>query len=161
MLSDRLNNALNLQINKEFYSGYLYLSISHYFQEHGLSGFANWCQKQAKEEVQHGMLIFNFLTRLNGKIEFSQINAPEHSFKTPIESMRDILSHEKYITESLKSIAVIAEEENAYTTKNFLIEMLKEQIEEEESAFNIYTKLKLFGECKSALYQINKELGKK
>ena len=63
MLSERINSALNTQINKEFYSAYLYLSMAHYFLETGLSGFGHWCKKQAEEEINHGMKIFNFLTR--------------------------------------------------------------------------------------------------
>ena len=158
MLSERLNNALNLQINKEFYSAYLYLSIAHFFNEHGLSGFGHWCKKQANEEIEHGIMIFNFLTALNGKIEFNQINSPTHIFKSPIESIKEILNHEKYITESLKSVTIIANEENAFTTKCFLEKMLEEQIEEEATTYNIYSKLKLFGESKSALYHIDREL---
>ena len=161
MFSARINNALNTQINKEFYSAYLYLSMAHYFESNGLSGFSHWCKKQAKEEVQHGMNIFNFMTELNGKIELLQISAPESIFQSPLETAKEILTHEKQVTESIRNIAIMAKEENAFTTQNFLEKMLIEQIEEEESAYKIYTKMKLFGDSKSALYLIDKELAKR
>lgn len=158
MLSEKINNALNMQINKEFYSAYLYLSMAHYFFENGLDGFGSWCKKQATDEVNHGMKVFNFLTVLNGKIELMQISTPESTFRSPIETAKQILSHEKHITESIKNITIMAKEENAFTTQNFLEEMLQEQLEEEASAYKIYTKLRLFGESRSAMYLIDKEL---
>ena len=161
MLSERINNALNTQINKEFFSAYLYLSMAHYFSDLGLDGFGHWCKKQAEEEVSHGMDIFTFLTELNCKIELTQITTPEANFKTPIDTVKEIVSHEKYITESIKSIAILAREENAFTTQNFLECMLKEQIEEEKTSYKIFTQLKLYGECKSAMYLLDKELAQK
>lgn len=161
MFSERINNALNTQINKEFYSAYLYLSMAHYFNENGLIGFGHWCKKQAAEEVNHGMMVFNFMTSMNGKIELVQIATPESIFHSPIETTKQILAHEKHITEVIRNIAIMAKEENAFSTQNFLEQMLKEQIEEEETAYNIYTKLKLYGECKSAMYLIDKELSQR
>lgn len=161
MLSEKINKALNTQINKEFFSAYLYLSMSHYFSELGLNGFCHWCKKQAEEEVSHGMNIFNFLTQLNCKIELTQISAPETIFKSPMDTVKEIVSHEKYITESIKSIAILAREENAFVTQNFLEQMLQEQVEEEEISYKIYTQLKLYGECKSAMFLIDKELAQR
>ncbi len=161
MLSERINNALNTQINKEFFSAYLYLSMSNYFNGLGLEGFGHWCKKQAEEEVSHGMDIFNFLTDLNGKIEFTQITTPESNFRNPIDTIKEIVSHEKYITETIKSITIMAKEENAFTTQNFLECMLQEQIEEEKTSYKIYTQLKLFGESKTAMYLLDKELAQR
>lgn len=161
MFSERINNALNTQINKEFYSAYLYLSMAHYFSESGLCGFAHWCKKQAEEEVNHGMMVFNFMTSMNGKIELIQIATPESVFHSPIETVKQILAHEKHITEVLRNIAIMTKEENDFTTQVFLQTMLNEQIEEEEMAYKIYTKLKLYGECKSAMFMIDKELSQR
>lgn len=161
MLSERINSALNTQINKEFYSAYLYLSMAHYFLEIGLSGFGHWCKKQAEEEINHGMKIFNFLTSLNGKIELMQISTPDNTFLSPLETTKQILMHEKQVTEAIRNITIMAKEENAFTAQHFLEGMLDEQIEEEETAYSVYTKLKLFGESKSAMYLIDDELSKR
>ena len=161
MLSEKLNNELNIQINKEFHSAYLYLSISKYFIENGLYGFGHWCKKQAQEEVEHGMLIFNFLLETNEKIDLMQIMPPENNFKNAIETVKEILVHEKHITDFIKNINNLAHEENAFTTQNLLEKMLEEQIEEEAQAYEIYSKMKLFGDCKSALYILDKELSQR
>lgn len=158
MLSEKLNKELNAQINREFYSGYLYLSMANYFHENNLHGFEHWCKKQAFEEIEHGMSILEFMNRLNSKIQLLEINEPETNFTSPIDTIKDMLNHEKYITGSLHTIAVIAKDENAFTTCHFLEHMLEEQIEEEETAYDIYEKLRMFNECKSALFNLDKEL---
>lgn len=158
MLSEKLKKELNTQINREFHSAYLYLSMANYFHENNLHGFEHWFKKQACEEVEHGMAIFEFMARLNAKIELMEINEPDSNFTTPIDTIKEMLNHEKFITGALHTIAVIAKEENAFTTCHFLEHMLEEQIEEEEVAFDIYSKLKMFNECKSALYNLDKEL---
>ena len=158
MLSEKLNKELNAQINREFYSGYLYLSMANYFHESNLHGFEHWCKKQAHEEVGHGMAILEFMNRLNSKIQLLEINEPETNFTSPIDTIKDMLNHEKYITGTLHTIAVIAKDENAFTTCHFLEKMLEEQIEEEETAYDIYEKLRMFNECKSALFNLDKEL---
>lgn len=158
MLSERLNNELNEQINREFYSGYLYLSMANYFHENNLNGFEHWCKKQAEEEVGHGMAILEFMAKLNSKIKLLEINEPEAVFSTPIDTIKEMLNHEKHLTGCLHTIAVTAKDENAFTTCHFLEHMLEEQIEEEETAYDIYSKLKMFNECKSALYNLDKEL---
>ena len=160
-MNNKIAELLNDQINKEFYSAYLYLSMANYFLENGLSGFGHWCKLQATEEVEHGMCIFNFLTSLNGKIELVQISTPDSVFHSPIETVKQILAHEKHISEMLRNITIMAKEENAFTTQKFLENMLNEQIEEEETAYAIYTKMKLFGDSKSAMYLIDKELGQR
>ena len=49
MLNEKVAKLLNTQINKEFYSAYLYLIFSNFYDDKGLDGFANWYQVQAQE----------------------------------------------------------------------------------------------------------------
>ncbi len=160
-ISEQLNRELNLQINKEFYSGYLYLAMSDYFNKEHLYGFAHWCKKQSEEELSHGMDIFEFLDDLNGHVEFMQISQPQTNFQSPLETVKAIAIHEEHITQSLKQIAIMAKEENTFAIISFLKDMLNEQHEEEKSAFKIYSKYKMFGENKAALYLLDKELGER
>jgi ferritin len=161
MISERINNVLNTQINKEFYSAYLYLSMGAFFHTGGLHGFANWCEVQAKEEVGHGMIIFNYINEVKGIIELLQINPPEINLKTPLDVFKAVLNHEKHITESINSIALIAEEENDTITRQFIDVFVAEQREEEDSVNAILDKLKLFGDSKSVLFEMDRELAKR
>lgn len=161
MISNTINEILNEQINKEFYSGYLYLSISAHCNKLGLCGIASWLKKQAKEEVEHGLKIFDYLISRNSFVTLKQIKTPEFEFKNALDTFQNIYEHEKCITNSIMSLAKIAEDECDRTTLGFLDWFIEEQIEEENSVKKIIKKLELFGNDKVALYLIDKELAER
>lgn len=159
MISDAINNILNEQINKEFYSGYLYLSMSAHLKELGLCGFASWMRHQAKEEVEHGLKIFDYLIECNSFVTLKQIRTPEFEFNGILSIFQTVYEHEKCITSSVMSVAQKAEEECDRMTLSFIDWFISEQIEEEEAVKNIIKRLELFGDDKVALYLMDKELG--
>ena len=161
MISNTINEILNEQINKEFYSGYLYLSMSAHLKELGLNGFASWTKIQAKEEVEHGLKIFDYLINCNSFVTLKQIRTPEFEFQGILSIFNHIYEHEQCITRAVMTIAQTAEEENDRTTLNFMDWFISEQIEEEEAVKNIIKRLELFGEDKVALYLMDKELGER
>jgi len=152
MISDKINEIINEQINKEFFSGYLYLSMSAYLKELGLFGFSSWLKKQAKEEVEHGLKLFDYLI---------EIKTPEFEFNGIISIFNKILEHEKCITESVMKVAKLAEEECDRTTLSFIDWFIDEQVEEEQTVRDIIKRLELFGEDKVSLYLMDKELGER
>ena len=159
MISNTINEILNEQINKEFYSGYLYLSMSAHLKELGLNGFASWTRIQAKEEVEHGLKIFDYIINSDSFVTLKQIRTPEFEFKGIISIFNRILEHEKCITSAVMEIAQKAEDEGDRTTLNFVEWFISEQKEEEEAVKNIIKRLELFGDDKVALYLMDKELG--
>ncbi len=161
MISNTINEVLNEQINKEFYSGYLYLSMSAHLKELGLNGFASWTRLQAKEEVEHGLKIFDYLIDCNSFVTLKQIRTPEFEFNGISSIFNHIYEHEKCITRSIMEIAKKAEEENDRTTLNFIDWFIEEQIEEEEAVKNIIKRLDMFGDDKVALYLMDQELAKR
>ncbi len=161
MISEQINEILNEQINKEFYSGYLYLSMSAHLKELGLCGFASWLKHQAKEEVEHGLKIFDYLIDCNSFVTLKQIHTPEFEFNGILSIFNCIYEHEKSITNSVMKVAEKAEEECDRMTLNFIDWFIGEQIEEEEAIKNIIKRLELFGEDKVALYLMDKELGER
>ena len=161
MISEQINEILNEQINKEFYSGYLYLSMSAHLKELGLSGFASWMKHQAREEVEHGLKIFDYLIDCNSFVTLKQIKMPEFEFDGILSIFNVVYEHEKCITRSIMDVAKKAEDECDRTTLNFVDWFIEEQIDEEEAVKNIIKRLELFGEDKVALYLIDKELGER
>ena len=161
MISDKMNEVLNEQINKEFYSGYLYLSMSAHLKELGLCGFASWMRLQAKEEVQHGLKIFDYLIDCNSFVTLKQIRTPEFEFNGILSIFNHIYEHEKCITNAIMEIAKKAEEESDRMTLNFIDWFIAEQVEEEEAVKNIIKRLELFGEDKVALFLMDKELSER
>ena len=161
MISEKINEILNEQINKEFYSGYLYLSMSAHLKELGLNGFASWLKHQAREEVEHGLKIFDYLIDCNSFVTLKQIRMPEFEFNGILSIFNMVYDHEKCITQSIMCVAKNAEEECDRTTLNFVDWFIEEQIEEEETVKNIIKRLELFGEDKASLYLLDKELGER
>lgn len=159
MISNAINEILNEQINKEFYSGYLYLSMSAHLKELGLLGFASWLKTHAKEEVEHGLKIFDYLINCNSFVTLKQIRTPEFEFNGILSIFNIIYEHERCITQAIMTIAKKAEEECDRTTLNFIDWFIEEQIEEEETVKNIIKRLELFGDDKVALFLMDKELG--
>ena len=161
MISEAINDILNEQINKEFYSGYLYLSMSAHLKELGLNGFASWMRHQAREEVEHGLKIFDYLIDCNSFVTLKQIRTPEFEFNGILSIFNIVYEHEKCITRAIMSVAKKAEEECDRTTLNFVDWFIEEQIEEEEAVKNIIKRLEMFGDDKVALYLMDKELGER
>lgn len=158
MITEKVKELLNEQINKEFYSGYLYLAMSAYFDKTGLHGFANWTKVKAKNEIDHGMSLFEYLLDRNSNIHLKSIAIPSKDFNSPIQVFEEIYEHEKNITSSINEIAYLSLEECDLATKNFINWYINEQVEEEKTALDIVTKLKLFGDEKISLYMLDKEL---
>lgn len=159
MISDKIRDILNEQINKEFYSAYLYLAMSAYFSEIGLYGFSNWTKVQAREEIDHGMILFEYILNRKSQVRLTQLDTPTLNMNGPIDVFEQIYEHERSITSSIDSVADMSEGECDLATRNFIDWYLQEQIEEEASVLRVISKLKAFGSEKSALYLIDRELG--
>ncbi len=161
MISENMNNIINEQINKEFYSGYLYLSMSANLKELGLFGFASWMKLQAKEEVEHGLKLFDYLISRNSFVTLKQIRTPEFEFNGILSIFNHIYEHEQCITSSVMKIAKTAEEECDRTTLAFIDWFINEQVEEEQVIKDIIKRLKLFGDDKTSLFLMDKELSER
>lgn len=161
MINTKVEEILNEQINKEFYSAYLYLAMSAHFDEIGLRGFCHWTKVQAREEVDHGMIIFDYLIARNGNINLKQIEAPQADFQDPLQIFEKIYEHEKSVTSSLECVAYMSEDECDMATRNFIDWYIAEQVEEEATVFEIIKKLQMFGSDKTILYHLDKELAQR
>ena len=161
MINTKVEEILNEQINKEFYSAYLYLAMSAHFDEIGLRGFCHWTKVQAREEVDHGMIIFDYLIARNGNINLKQIEAPQADFQDPLQIFEKIYEHEKSVTSSIECVAYMSEDECDMATRNFIDWYIAEQVEEEATVFEIIKKLQMFGSDKTILYHMDKELAQR
>ncbi len=161
MINGKVKEILNEQINKEFYSAYLYLSMEAYLSDVGLYGFSKWMEIQAREEIDHGMILLNYILKRKAKVELKVLNAPEISFGGVEDIFNKAYEHERSITRAIDSIAGLTENECDLATRNFIDWYLKEQIEEEDNVLKIISKLKAFGSDKASLYLLDKELGQR
>lgn len=161
MIKAEVQNALNDQTRKEFYSHYLYLSMAAHFESVNLRGFAHWMRIQAKEELEHAMKFFEYIIERQGKVVLEVIDAPTANWKTPKGIFEDAYNHERKVTESIHKLVELAESEKDHATAIFLQWFVKEQVEEEASANEILQKLQLIGNETSALFVLDGDLGKR
>lgn len=148
MLHEKVVKLLNSQINKEFYSAYLYLDMANYYAKEGLSGFENWFVIQAQEERDHAMLFRQYLLNNGYAVKFDVIENPSHDYKNYKEPLEAALKHEQYVTDSINKIYDAAMEVKDYRTRQFLDWFIKEQGEEEMNAEDNIRKYELAGDGK-------------
>lgn len=160
MISEKIEKALNEQINKEMASAYLYLGMAAHFEAEGLSGCAGWMKKQAKEEMEHAMKIYDFLFDVGAKPVLSSIDAVKTEYGEPIEVFKTVLEHEKYVTSLINGLYELALTEKDYKTQNFLQFFIAEQVEEEANVQKIIDKLK-YANNNCGLIFFDKELGER
>lgn len=158
MLNHKVVELLNDQINKEFYSAYLYLDIANYYIDNDLDGFGNWYNIQAQEERDHALLFLKYLQSNGIKVTLDTISAPDKEFKTHLDPLLTGAEHERYVTELIHKIYEAAYEVKDFRTMQFLDWFVKEQLEEEENADKLVNKYKLFGDDPKSLYLLDQEL---
>jgi ferritin len=161
MVSKKMQKALNQQLNREYFSSYLYLSMSAYCSNAGLNGSANWFYQQYQEEVMHGMKIYDYMIQRGIKIELEKIDKPEGEFDGILDVFQKSLEHEEFMTKNLNELSDIAMKEKDHATYNFLQWFVTEQVEEEASVSDIIAKIKLIGKDGKGLYIIDNELAKR
>ena len=159
MLNEKVAALINNQVNKEFYSAYLYLDFSNYYQEEGLDGFANWYKIQAQEERDHAMLMMEYLQNNGEKVTLEAIDKPDKEMKDKLHVLELGLEHEQYVTSLIHGIYDAAYDVRDFRTMQFLDWFVKEQGEEEKNAEDMIKKMKIFGDDAKSLYMLNSELG--
>ena len=158
MLNAKVHELLNQQINKEFYSAYLYLSFSNYFKAKNLDGFANWYLIQAQEERDHALLFLRYLQSNGEKVTLEAIDKPAEVFETHLDPLLAGAKHERYVTELIHTIYEAAYDARDFRTMQFLDWFVKEQGEEETNANDLISKMELYGSDPRSLYMLNQEL---
>lgn len=157
-MDKKVSELLNTQVNKEFYSAYLYLDMANFYSSRGLDGFANWYEIQAKEEQDHAMLIYRYLHNNNEEVTLEAVAKPDKTFTTLLDPLTAGLAHEQYVTSLINNIYAAAQEVKDFRTTQFLDWFIKEQGEEEKNSSDQITKMELFGDDARSLYMLNEEL---
>ena len=158
MITEKMEQAFNEQINKELYSAYLYLSMQAYFEKLNLTGFVNWMSVQVQEENAHAMGMYNYLNERGGKIELMAIDKPQTDWDSPLDVFKHVLEHEEYVTSRINALMDVADEVKDRAALSFLDWYVKEQVEEESNVGGVLAKLELIGEDKHALLLLDQEL---
>ena len=158
MLSKKMEDALNEQINAELWSAYLYLSMGMQFEAKGMPGVANWFRIQFQEEQAHATIFMNYVNSRGGRVLLKAIDAVPVDWETPLAAFQDTLKHEQKVTALINNLYRIAEEEHDYASRDRLAWFVTEQVEEEENAQELIDKFTLIGNDGMGLYMLDQEL---
>jgi len=158
MLSNKMEAAINQQINAEMYSSYLYLSMATYFESISLGGFSNWMRQQAQEEMFHGMKMFDFVCERGGRVTLKAIDEPPSEWSSVLDVIENVLAHEQKVTGLINDLVNLALDERDHATNIFLQWFVSEQVEEEDTAGGLVDKLKLIGGDANGLFMLDTEL---
>ncbi len=158
MLDTKVKELINTQINKEFYSAYLYLDFSNYYSDLGLDGFAHWYEVQAQEERDHAMLMRQYLHNNGEHVTLDAIAKPDAVYDGARDPLKLALAHEQYVTSLINTIYAAADAVHDYRTMQCFDWFVKEQGEEEKNAEDLIKKFQLYGSDAKGLYALNQEL---
>ena len=161
MITKKMQQALNEQINAELYSAYLYLSMEAYFKSENLPGFANWMRAQTQEELMHAMKIYDFLNERGGRVILKRIEEPPTQWDSPLAAFEAAYKHEQKVTGLINDLVNLAIEEKDHATNSFLQWFVNEQVEEESSADEVVQKLKRVEKAPGGMFMIDQELGQR
>lgn len=159
MLDEKIEEAINKQLNAELYSGYMYLSMAAYFESIDLVGFANWSRLHAQEEFTHGMKFYDYLVSRGARVTLTQIEGPPTEWESAIAVFDHVYQHEQVVTGLINDLVDLTISLKDHATNNFLQWFVAEQVEEEETASGVLQRLKLAGDDSAALLMLDKELG--
>jgi len=159
MISEKMTQALNEQVNREMYSAYLYMAMSTHCSQTGLKGFANWFMVQYHEEMFHAMKIYEYIQRQGAAVKLGPIQAPPATFESPMAMFTQTLAHEQYITRSINELMELAIGEKDHASQIFLEWYVTEQVEEEENDNDIIAQLRFIQDNPQGLMMLDRELG--
>jgi ferritin len=160
MLDPKVESALNDQINHELASAYLYLSMAAHFEGQNLPGSAKWMRRQAGEEQAHAMKIFDYITDRDGRVRLQALAQPPVEFRSPMDVWERTLAHEQKVSGLIHALYALAVDARDYPTQALMQWFVTEQVEEEKTARSILEQVRRIGEASSALFFLDRHLGK-
>ena len=161
MISKKMEQALNKQVNAEMYSAYLYLSMESYFKSLNLNGFATWMRVQTQEEMMHAMKIYEFIIERSGRVLLKSIEGPPTEWDSPLAVFEAVSKHEQKVTGLVNDLVDLAIEEKDHATNSFLQWFVNEQVEEEASADEAVQQLKMMENAPGGMFMLDRELGQR
>lgn len=159
MFSDELENAINEQIDREFYASHLYLSMSAFCEHENWSGFGSWLRLQSAEETTHGMKLFDFMLDCDKRVVLGGMEQPPDEYESLLAVFEQALRHEVMVSTRINALYDLASQEKAFAVQSHLQWFVLEQVEEEKTARDIVAKLKLIGNDVASLLAYDRELG--
>ena len=159
MINKKVRDGFNKQIQHEFYSAYLYLSMAAWVHSKGMDGMAQWLRVQTLEEMTHAMKFFDHIIERDGEVELLEIEKPPTEWASPLEAMKAAYKHEQFITGKINELVALSKNENDYASGSLLQWFVDEQVEEEANASKNVQNLEMVGDSGNGLLMVDREMG--
>lgn len=143
VFTQKMQDAINAQINAEMYSANLYLSMSVHFAQQGLNGFANWFRVQYNEELGHAQEMMEYVITRGGKVKIGAIDAVQTEFDSPLAIAEQAYEHECLVSSKIEELVRIASTEKDMASQDFFWKFIREQVEEEATASHLVEQLRM------------------
>lgn len=160
-LNPTLQQAMNDQIRKEFHAAYLYLSMANYFAARNLDGFSRWMRAQGAEEARHAMRIVDYIEDRGGRVVLQPVEAPQAEWPSVLAVFEHAMEHEASVSAGIHALYAMSVEAKDYASQAMLQWFVTEQVEEEKTSSHLVETLRMIGDNASALYMMDKELGRR
>jgi ferritin len=161
MIKEKVEAAINDQINFELHSSYLYYAMASYFSSMSLNGFAKWMRIQALEEIAHAQKFVGFLEDKGGTPTFGAIDAPQTTWESPLAAFEAAYNHECLVTTRINALMDTALDERDHSAISFLNWFIDEQVEEEATAGDVVQKLKMVEKTEGGIFMLDLEMNKR
>ena len=158
MVTKIIEKTIIEQIKREEHSSRIYLSMASWCQANAFPGAADWLYAQVEEERMHLSKFIHYLNDRGGHALLAELEKPPLKFKSLLDIYEQVLKHEEFISQSINDIYAVSVQQKDFTTGNFLQWFITEQIEEESTARTILDKIRMVGNEKVGLYQVDQEL---
>ena len=160
-MDERIEKALNGQLNAELYSAYLYWAMAAYLKDEDLPGMANWMENQAKEELNHTVRFYKYIGERGGRVTMEAIERPPDSWDDVLSLFEDVYAHEQKVTSLIHALVDLSDEVRDHATSNFLQWFVAEQVEEEDSAAEVLGKVRRSEGSPQALMMVDEQLSQR
>lgn len=161
MISKKMAKEINAQVNREFFSAFLYLAMANDALDKGYLGTYKWMSIQFKEEQEHALKFSKYLQDQGVKVELEAMEQPQKSWKNILEMFEAALEHEKKVTAWIYDLNTLAIAEKDYATQSMLKWFIDEQVEEEANCMEAISALKLNAASATASYMVDRHIGKR
>lgn len=160
-ISKKMQDAINQQIQAEFYSAYIYLSMSAYFETLNLSGIASWLRVQFSEEQAHALKLYDYVIERGGEVELMAIDKPRSTWESPLAAFNEVLKHEQHVTALINGLYETAVAEKDYASQIMLQWFISEQVEEEANASQVIVDLERIEAHETAVLMLDHQMAKR
>lgn len=158
-LNGSLEEAFNAQVTLELEASLVYRQLGIEMDMLDLPGMASWFRAQADEEVVHANKFIDHMTDRDAHPSIQSIEAVSVRAGSVLEAFQAALAHEEKVSEAIRSLYRLAQQEGDIDALPLLNWFIEEQLEEEATVSELIGKIRLIDDDGPGLLKLDEALG--